>query len=143
MHEARARAGGRGRRGRVEAVVRSLDVDEDGAAAGLGRPPRAVATNVIAGTITSSPGSSPGREEREPERVEPARDPDAIGRPAIQRERLLERGHLGPVREGPGVDEPRQLGENRLLQPCMRRREVQKRDVAAHESDAHRPTSGP
>src|SRR5204863_5737564 len=75
------------------------------------------------------PGLQACGQEREPERVEAARDTDACPRAAIGCEVVLERCDLRAVREGARVDQICDVRENRVLQVLVRGREIEKGDA--------------
>ena len=105
-HErARPRADRRRRRRRIHPVVGLRDVHRNGNPARLGHglegrdEGHGRHDDLLA-------GAEPNADEREPERIEPACNPDAVSRAAVRGERLLERDHRRAVRERARAKEP-------------------------------------
>ena len=69
------------------------------------------------------------RDQGEPQRVEAARDADAVGRAAEARERRLELRDLGAVGERIRVDQPADVLENPLLERVVDQREIEERNL--------------
>jgi hypothetical protein len=80
-----------------------------------------VAMNVIAGTITPSPGA--------PQGVEAARDADALGRSAEGREGLLEVLHCRTGAELAALDQIGEGSEDLVLETRVKPGEVDERDL--------------
>ena len=125
-HEQRVRGPVASAAAGVEAVVALADVHRTGRAAGL-RDRLERRHEVSAGTITSSPGSSPGASSAEAQRIEAAGDTDALPRPAIRGERVLEGGDLRAVDELAALDQLGELVQDRVAQLRVARPEVEKR----------------
>ena len=141
-HErARAVADRRRRRDGVEAVVVLRDVRDDRHAAGLRhrleRRDKCRSRDDHFVTRLKS-----ARDQREAQRVEPARDADALSDAAVFGERRLKRRHLRPVRERARVEEVGYLVEQPRLQRRLRGCEVEKRhsDAGPREIDCHAVT---
>ena len=92
-------------RGRVDVVVRRPHVDEHRRARRGSAPPPPVAANVSVGTITSSPGPTPDRLEREVERRGARVHDDAVGRAGRRREARLELLRSRAGGEPPGAED--------------------------------------
>ena len=78
--------------------------------------------------MTSSPGPTSAASSPEPERVEPAGEPNAVRNPAPFRELALERGHLRPVDERVTVENCFQARPDVPSHALGGEREVDERD---------------
>ena len=126
------------RRGRIESVVGGGNLDRDGHAAGLrdrleGRDEgERRHDHLVAGLERQ-------RDQREAERVEPARDPDAVGRAGVRRERRLERGDRRPVRERARLEQLGDVAEHLVGDRRVNAREVEERDGGTGPGSRHLP----
>ena len=73
-------------------------------------------------------GLDRGREQAEPKRIEPAREPDALTAPAVGGERGLERANLRTVRERARVDELGDLRKQLVSERAERRSRIEEGD---------------
>ena len=117
------------RRAGIEAVVALRDVDDDRDSARLRhrlecRDERGSRDDDLVARLEA------GREQAEPERVEAARDADAVIDAAVLGECRLEARNGGPVRECARLEELPDLPEQPLLQRSACRREVEERHAA-------------
>ena len=112
----------------VEVVVGLADVDEDGARTGL-RHGLERRDERVGGDDHLVPGSTSGREQREPQRIEAAARPDRMTRPAVRGELLLERLHLRSVRERAVVDQSGDITQDVLLHLRVDRGEIDERNL--------------
>ena len=143
----RARADGCCGRRRVHPVVGLRDVDRNGEATRLGYRfegcHKGHCRHEDLGALLQAE-----TDQREPQRIEPARDPDAVSRAAVRGERLLERRHLRAVRECARAEEALHVLEHVGRDARVDGAEVEERDAGmcvdgcdeAHRTDdAHPP----